>query len=241
MKVAAIIQARMGSSRFPGKVLEKISGHSMIWHIVQRVKSAITVDEIILATSDKLEDEVLIWEARKMDIAVFRGSEDDVLERYYLASKIVKSNKICRVTGDNPLIEPRFIDMAVARMSYSDEDYLSIDGCPLGTGIEVFTKKALSYSAKKASKPYQREHVTPFIRENSKIFRIGQLDVPLNLFFPDLRLTVDTNEDFALIEKIYNRLYKEGTIIALDDVIELMLSEPEWSKINSHIRQKSVV
>jgi len=241
MRVAAIIQARMGSSRFPGKVLEKIYGHSMIWHIVQRVKRAVTVEEIILATTDKSEDDVLIWEARKLDIAVFRGDEDDVLGRYYLASKIVSSDKICRITGDNPLIEPAFIDMAVARMSYSDEDYISIDGCPLGTGVEVFKKKALSYSSKKAVKPYHREHVTPYIRENSKIFKIGQIDVPLHLFFPDLRLTVDTREDLMLIEKIYNRLYKEGTIIALHDVIELMLSEPEWSKINAHIRQKSVV
>ncbi len=241
MRVAAVIQARMNSERFPGKVLEKIMGYPMIWHIVERVKRSITVDQIIVATTDKKSDEPLVWECQKMGISVIKGYEEDVLGRYYMASQIVKADKICRVTADNPLIEPVFIDMAVARMCYSDEDYIAIDGAPIGTGIEVFKKELLKFCTQNASQDYQREHVTPFIRENSDIFRVSSITAPSDLFFPDLRLTVDTVEDMKLIKKIYHKLYRSDAIVNLKSTINLLLEEPEWCRLNSHIQQRSII
>jgi len=241
MRVAAIIQARMGSERFPGKVLERIMGYPMIWHIVERVKRAVTVEQIIVATTDTKKDEPLVWECQKMGISVIKGYEEDVLSRYYMASQIVKADKICRVTADNPLIEPVFIDMAVARMCYSDEDYISIDGAPIGTGIEVIKKDVLRFCAENACEDYQREHVTPFIREQSDIFRVSSIKAPTDLFYSDLRLTVDTVEDMKLIRKIYHKLYRRESIVNLKDAINLLLEEPEWCQLNSHIQQRSII
>ncbi len=241
MKVAAIIQARMGSQRFPGKVIQPLRGKSMIWHIIQRVKHAMTVDEIIVATTRMPADDAIVSECRRLDIPVFRGDEDDVLNRYYMASQLVKADHICRVTADNPMIEPRFIDMVKARMEFSGEEYLCIDGCPLGTGIELFTKKALWKAAKNASQPYEREHVTPYIREQKDKFLSGIVRVPLQLYHPDVRLTVDTPEDFTLMEHVYKVLYKRGSIVRLEDVLKMIISDPELRAINQHIKQRPAV
>lgn len=242
MRVAVIIQARMGSQRLPGKVLLKLKGHSVLWHIIKRVEHSLCVDEIIVATTTASQDDEIVDECRKINIPVFRGDEQDVLKRYYLASKLVKSDIICRVTSDNPLVEPIFIDMAIARMNYSSEDYVNIDGAALGTGIEIFTKKILKTAAKNAKENYQREHVTPFMRENFEICSYGKIAVPENFYCPDLRLTVDTPEDFIFMKEIYNRLYKENSIVSLAGVIRLLTKEkPELRALNSHIRQRSVV
>jgi len=242
MKVAAIIQARMGSERLPGKVMRKLKGQSILWHIVKRLRHALSVSEIVVATTDNDSDNMIVNQCKLMDVPVFRGSEEDVLNRYYFASKVVKSDYICRITSDNPLVEPGFIDMATARITFSGEDYIAIDGCPLGTGIELFTKEALNIAAEKARKPSDREHVTPYIRNHPDTFRIGYIEVPLSLMYPDLRLTVDTKDDYALLQMIYNRLYREGSIICIHDVIKLMLNEPELIHMNAHVQdRKSVV
>jgi spore coat polysaccharide biosynthesis protein SpsF len=231
----------MGSQRFPGKVVKPLCGETILWHIIERVKHAMTVDEIIVATTDQPADEAVVSECKKIDIPVFRGDEYDVLDRYYMASQLVKSDHICRVTADNPMIEPRFIDMAKARMEFSDEEYLSIDGCPLGTGIELFTKKALWKAAKQAVEHYQREHVTPYIRENGHLFLSGSVRVPLQFYHPDIRLTVDTPEDFMLLDHIYGVLYKQGSILRLEDVLKMLLSDPELLAVNRHVKQRSAV
>ena len=132
--------------------------------------------------------------------------------------------------------------MAVARINFSKEDYVNIDGAPLGTGIEIFSKKALQTAVKKAREPYQREHVTPFMRENPQMCSYGKINVPFNYYFPDLRLTVDTPEDFVIMKEIYKRFYKKNSIVALADVIRLLTKEqPELRELNSHIQQRSAV
>ena len=242
MRVAVIIQARMGSQRLPGKVLLKLKGHSVLGHVIKRVRRSLCVNEVVVATTTSLCDNDIVDECRALDVTVFRGDENDVLKRYYLAAKLVKSDMICRVTSDNPLIEPRFIDMAVARINFSKEDYVNIDGAPLGTGIELFSKKILKTAVKNAKEPYQREHVTPFMRENPDISSYGKINVPLNYYFPDLRLTVDTPEDFVFMKEIYGLLYHENSIVSLDEVISLLTKEkPELRELNAHIQQRSVV
>lgn len=241
MRVAAIIQARMGSERLEGKVLQNLAGYPMLWHVVERVKRSLAVEDIIVATTDTPGDTVLVDECQKWGVAVFRGYELDVLGRYYMASQITKSNVICRVTADNPLVEPGLIDMAFARMQSTGEDYIGIDGCPLGTGIELLTRDALNYTAFNADKPFEREHVTPYIRSRKDVFKIGQVDVPLHFLYPEIRLTVDTKDDFALMEVIYRKLYREGTIVRLHDVIQLLLEEPALCQVNAHIKQKGIM
>ena len=225
MKTAAIIQARMGSHRLPGKVLKKLCGHSVLWHIMRRISCSLSVNEVIVATSVDPQDDRIVEECRKIGVPVFRGDEEDVLDRFYQASKRIGAELICRITADNPLVEPGFIDMAVARMTFSQEDYLGINGCPMGTGIELFTKEFLEYCAENAIDSYHREHVTPFMKEHSGRFVSQSLQAPDAVAFPDLRLTLDTEADLEFFEVIYNCLYSETAIIALHDVIQLVIEK----------------
>ncbi|MCB1195087.1 glycosyltransferase family protein [bacterium] len=222
MQIAAIIQARVGSRRLPGKVLKRLSGHSVLWHVVQRVSRALTVDEIIVATSNMPQDDHIVEECRRIGVPVFRGSENDVLARFYYASQQISSDYICRITADNPLVEPGFIDMASARLDVSGEDYLAVSGCPVGTGVELFSKEFLSYAHENAVDPYDREHVTPFMKMPGGSFSSGCIVLPPALTYPDLRLTMDTQEDYDYFTILYNCLYTERTIISFHDVMHLI-------------------
>jgi len=244
LKAGAIIQARMGSSRFPGKVMEEIERHPVLWHVVNRLKFSEAVNKnIVIATTNFQKDKKIAEFAEKNHIEVFYGSEDDVLERYIQAADRYGIDIIARVTSDNPLLDFNSIADLV-ELCYEGVDLAFVSGFPLGVSVEVVKKAALIRSKDEIKKldialrKHYHEHVTPYIMERSDIFKIKYLSAPQQLNRPAYRLTLDTPDDLALFREIYSRLYKNEEPIAIKDVIKLLDDNVDLLKINAHIKQK---
>lgn len=246
MKKTAIIQARMGSTRLPGKVMKTLIDKPVIEHVVNRVKNAKQVDEIVLATTNEKKDDILVEEAKKLDIQYFRGSENDVLSRYYYAAKENNADIIIRITSDCPVIDPKIIDNMIKTFIEISKtgkiDYISntIERTyPRGLDTEVFTFEALERAFIEADKSYQREHVTPYIYENPEIFKIEGFKN--NIDYSSYRWTLDTIEDFKVIESIYQALYDKDRLFYFTDIISFIKEHPEISEINKNIEQKKLI
>lgn len=203
-RVVAIIQARMGSSRFPGKTLADLAGHPILWHVVERARKATTVDDVLVATSDSVRDAPILSFCEELGVRCFCGSEDDVLDRFFHAAKEARADAIVRITADCPLIDPAVIDRVVARFSGGDLDYAS--NClhytyPDGLDVEVFSFAALDKAWREAAKPSEREHVTPFLR--TAHFRTENVPSVKPVPPGRYRWTVDYPADLELLRKIY--------------------------------------
>lgn len=242
-KVIAIIQARMGSTRLPGKVLMDIEGKTILNHVVDRVKKCKEVDDVIVATTTLDRDDVIIKELKQIGCNYYRGSEDNVLQRYYEAALLYEGDIIIRITSDCPLIDPNIIDEMVKY--YLTHDYSMVTNAgvdmknrtyPRGLDTEVFSFKILEEAYKNATLDYQREHVTLYIYENEESIYYYKNDVDLSKY----RLTLDTIEDFKLIKAIYKNLYSGENTFYLKDIIKLMESNPHLYFINNNIEQKPV-
>lgn len=213
MKVVCIIQARMGSTRLPGKVMLGLCGKTVLGHVIERVKMVKNIDEIVIATTTKEDDSIIVEEALKYDVKVFRGSEEDVLSRYYYAAKENDADVVVRITSDCPLIDPEIIDEMLSRFKYlykeNKVDYLSNTlerTFPRGLDAEIFSFKILEDAFINAEKYHQREHVTPYIYENANKFKlVGGYQKDIDYSYH--RWTLDTEEDFELIRRIYLHLY----------------------------------
>ncbi len=239
MKTAAIIQARMGSTRFPGKVLDEIAGIPMLHHVVERTRYAREVDAIVIATTTSSDDRILLKRAREWQVIGFAGSEHDVLKRYVGAANLVSATHLVRITGDNPLFEPTFIDACIERLREEGADYCYVEGCILGTGVEAMTVEALKKEDSLATKPHQREHVNPYIMEHPDEFKIVSVMANERYRMPEgVRLTVDTNEDIKLVRRIYRRLHHPDRIVSLGRTVELLKENPEWVGLNKDVFQK---
>jgi len=239
MKTAAIIQARMGSTRYPGKVLDEIAGVPMLHHIVERTRYAGHVDAIVIATTTNADDRILLKRAREWQVIGFAGPERDVLKRYLAAANLVEATVVIRLTGDNPLFEPRFIDACAEALRREDADYSYVDGCILGTGVEVITVEALKKEDALATLPHQREHVTPYIMEHPDKFKIVAVQAEPRYRMPEgVRLTVDTKEDIKLVRRIYRRLYHGERVVSLARTVELLKKNPKWVGLNKDVFQK---
>ena len=245
MKVVAIIQARIGSTRLPGKVMKEIAGKTVLEHVITRVKQAKAIDEIVIATTTKPEDEIIATGAERLGVKVFRGSEEDVLSRYYYAAKENSADIVIRITSDCPLIDPEIIDQMIYKFKnlYKDNkvDYLSNTlerTFPRGLDAEVFSYKVLAETFINAEKTYQREHVTPYIYENLQKFKlVGHTS---EIDYSNHRWTLDTPEDFELITKIYEGLYHQHKLILSNDIINYLKVHPEIVEINHSINQKDL-
>jgi spore coat polysaccharide biosynthesis protein SpsF len=240
MKVEAIIQARMTSTRLPGKVLKDISGEPMLRHLLDRLRSTNTIDNVILAIPHSKQNDKLENLAKELKLPCFRGSEDDVLSRYYEAAVEFGMEAIVRITSDCPLIDPWITDTVIAAHLNSNADYTSNKGFPRGLDTEVFNFDALNRAYKEAKQNYEREHVTPYIYLHPEIFKLKSVEATGKLRRPDLRLTVDTEEDLRLIREIFKRLYRDGRIFYTEDVIDLLDKHPELVAINAHVVQKEL-
>ena len=233
IKNLAIIQARMGSTRLPDKVLMKLEGKPLLEYEINRLKRSKKIDKIVLATGENPDnDPIAAWcEQNKVDC--FRGSEDDVLDRYYrCALKYPECQNIVRLTGDCPLIDPEVVDLVIDFFERNNFDYASNVGqetFPDGLDVEIFTKQALIEAAGQAKLASEREHVTQFIRKNAK-YRQGNLAAPGN--YGRFRLTVDNREDFEVIEFL---IKKCGAMAGYLDYLRLLEQNPEVMKKNSHI------
>lgn len=243
MKIAAIIQARMGSTRLSGKVMKDIKGRTVLSHVIERVKQSNLIDEVIIATTVQERDSVIEKEALKCGAKVYRGSEEDVLSRYYLAAKENNIDIIVRITSDCPVIDANVIGEIIN--FYLEEDYdivtnagsdLSQRTFPRGLDTEVLSYEVLKDAFNNGREKYHREHVTPYIYEKSNKIHYFKNDVNYSMY----RWTLDTEEDFELISEIYNRLYKGTHDFYLQDIIEIFKQEPKLFTINAHIEQKKI-
>jgi spore coat polysaccharide biosynthesis protein SpsF len=238
LKVVIIIQARMGSTRLPGKVMKLVEGEPVLSHMIKRCRAMNTADEVVIATSDKPSDDVIEACARNMGVAVYRGSEQDVLSRYYGAAVMSKADIVVRITSDCPLIDPGVSDGVIGHLlNHLDElDYCCnwmIPSYPKGLDTEAFTFRALERAQKEAVKPYDREHVTPFIHDNEQWFRIKVLPNATN--YSHYRWTLDYPEDFEFVTKVYARLYRTDSIFTFEEVLGLLEKHPEIQAINGHM------
>lgn len=192
-----ILQARMGSSRLPGKILKKLDGDTMLGYILNRLGFLKQPVKVVVATSYKPGDDVVEAFCIERKAECFRGSEDDVLERYYLCASKYGFKNIVRLTGDNPFVDIEELDNLIALHLKEKADYThSFSDMPVGCGAEAFSFKALEISQEKGVKENHREHVNEYIHENPGCFKIKQLEIPEGKRRPDIRLTVDTEEDY---------------------------------------------
>jgi spore coat polysaccharide biosynthesis protein SpsF len=197
----AIIQARMGSTRLPGKVLKRLGAHTMLAYLVDRVSCARTLDGIVLATTTEEADDVIVCEGMKLGVPIFRGSETDVLERYVKAARAFRAGIVVRVTADNPFTDPQSIDRAVEQIR-AGYDYALEVGMPIGTTGEALTFTALDFIDRVADTLSWREHVTLYAKENPHLFRCSMFKAPAGLDRPDLSFTVDRPEDYAWVSRL---------------------------------------
>lgn len=236
MKYLVLIQARCGSSRLPNKVLSDISGKPDIQWVIERVKRSERIDEAVLLTSIEKENIPLINLCTGLGIRVFIGSEDDVLDRYYQAAKLLKPEYVIRVTGDCPMFDWRYLDLAIDAMD-KDSDYLWMgeDTFPDGLDLEIFKFEALKRSWKEARLQSEREHVTVFIRNHPEIFKIQTYDFPIKNA-GHYRWTLDEESDYEMIKAVYGHFINNGREdFVTEDIIAFLNEHPEIEAINSGI------
>lgn len=242
MKVVCIVQARVGSTRLPGKVLKKICGKTVLEHVINRLKLVSNIDEIVIATTIGEKDNVIVDEAIRLGVKCFRGSENDVLSRYHFAAKESNADIVVRVTSDCPLLDSDVCRKVIDYLKNNSEyDYVSNTikrSYPRGLDVEVFSVNAIERTYKEAKKDYEKEHVTPYIWQNEEKFKVAQIIDTIDN--SNLRLTLDTKEDFELIKYIYENLYRDGQIFRLKEVLELYKKNPKIFEINREIEQKKI-
>ncbi|MFJ9463538.1 cytidylyltransferase domain-containing protein [Viridibacillus arvi] len=241
MKIVGIVQARMGSTRLPGKVMKEVNGKSLLEYQIERMQQSNLIDEIIIATTNK-NNEPIIQLCKKLNVAYFVGSEQNVLERYYYSAKEHGASIVVRMTSDCPLIDPEIIDSVINYYMENEYDYVSNTlsrTFPRGMDTEVFSMEALRDAFFNAREDFEREHVTPYLYLNADDYNIGQY-VDLNRDTSEYRLTVDTPEDFKLISIILSDLYSVDKYFNLGRILEKLESNPELSKINTGIQQKKL-
>jgi spore coat polysaccharide biosynthesis protein SpsF len=240
VKFAVIIQARMGSARLPGKVLIDLGGKSVLARVVSRLRRATLVDEIVVATTDCAPDDAVVRECDRLGVEFFRGSENDVLDRYYRAAQLTTAEGIVRITSDCPLIDPQITDDTIRSFLDLRPDYASNAlhrTYPRGLDTEVMTRDALACAWREAHLPYQRAHVTPYLYENPTRFAI--LAIKSNVDYSDHRWTLDTPEDLAFIRALYDRLDNDDEF-TWRDALAVLQREPELVELNRGVMQKAL-
>jgi spore coat polysaccharide biosynthesis protein SpsF len=243
MVTEVYVQARMRSTRLPGKVLKPVLGRPMLYYLIERLRQAKEIDEVVVLTSQHKADDEIVAFCQQHRIDCFRGSEENVLERYYQAALQRQPDLIVRVTGDCPLIDPVILDQTIQLFKQNQPhiDYVSNTlelTFPRGLDVEIFSFTVLKQVRQEAKKLEEQEHVTPYIYWNPQLFRLANFKHSSSLAFH--RWTVDTAEDFKLIRLILENLYPQNPYFRLQDVLNLLDKHPEWLAINQKIMQKKL-
>jgi spore coat polysaccharide biosynthesis protein SpsF len=212
-RAGIILQARYNSSRLPGKALEVVAGRTILEHCLRRLIRA-GVAHVVLATTQEPEDDALAAIAGRLRAAVYRGDTADVLGRFASAARVFDLDPVVRATGDNPAVDVEAPGRALAALRLANADYVIETGLPYGAAVEAMTANALYTAALLASEPYDREHVTPFIRTNRHMFKVAELNAPPSLTRPELRLTVDTQEDLDNVRELFRRAQSDDPSLA---------------------------
>jgi spore coat polysaccharide biosynthesis protein SpsF len=246
LTAVAIIQARAGSTRLPGKVLRLLAGRTVLSHVVERVKAVAGVDRVVVATTTQSCDDELTQEALHSGAQVFRGSEQDVLSRYFSSASEAGADTVIRVTSDCPLLDPyvvsdmldRFLKAAASGNGF---DYMS-NGLrrtfPRGLDAEVFTMDALGVAHRSAKQSYEREHVTPYIYQHPEQFSINSFEAEADL--SHYRWTLDTEDDFAMLTRVFDALSRPPSLLTTAEVLDFLRRHPEVAQINSGVQQKAL-
>lgn len=240
MKTIVIIQARMGSSRLPGKVLKQLGNVDVLTYDIERCRAIKGISEVIVATSTLPQDDAIVEWCEKYNVAYFRGSEGDVLDRYVQCAKQYEPDYIMRVTSDCPFVDYEIASEMVALMEKGKKDIVLLDGeLPRGLAVEIISYSALLKIHEVGQEPRHREHVTYYAYEFPELFDAVTYKVPENRNVPELRITLDTEEDYALIKAVAEHF--QNPLISSAEVIQYLKDTPEVAKLNAHIEQKPVI
>ena len=240
MKVAILIAVKMGSTRLPGKALMEIEEQSILAHLIDRLRLAKTPQSIMVCTTTRPDDEVIVEIARQKGVKWFRGNEDDVMDRFIQAAEIEGAEVIVRVTGDDILRDPYYLDRVVEYHLQQNADYTKVAGLPYGTDSEAISLSALKKAHTLAEDPRYSEYMTWYM-DNPEVFNVAELVAEPKFRRPDYRLGLDYPEDLKLMKEIFNRLYKKDKPpFSLEEVINLLDNHPELPEINAHVKPKDV-
>jgi len=227
----------MGSTRLPGKVLKDLGGKTVLSRVINRVRRTLLIDELLVATTDQPADDAIADECRNCSVRTTRGAEEDVLDRYVRAAQLSQADTVVRITSDCPLIDPDITDKTIQAFLDQQPDYASnalLRTYPRGLDTEVMTTLALERAWRQATRPYEREHVTPYIYEHADEFKL--LSVTGEADYSDHRWTLDTHEDLAFVRAVYARM--EGQDFGWRDVLRLLEREPGLVELNRSVAQK---
>jgi spore coat polysaccharide biosynthesis protein SpsF len=242
MRVIATVEARMSSTRLPGKTLMTIAGKTLLELVVERLRSAKKVDEVVIATTSNPRDDAIVSFCKQHNIAVFRGSEEDVLGRVYEAAKTFKADLIVQAGADSPFYDPVLLDTLIGIYQNGTYAYVANDmklTFPEGVDAHIMSMKILKEIHLFATKPRDRDDVPRYIWDHPEQYPIFNLEAPPGLNRPDIRLTLDYEEDLILTRKIYDVLYSEDHPFTTEDVIDFLDKNPELKTINAKCEQHS--
>ncbi|MFA5824701.1 MAG: glycosyltransferase family protein [Gallionellaceae bacterium] len=241
MKIVATIEARMTSTRLPGKVLMQAAGKPMLEHLVNRLRNVPSLNEIVLATTVNATDDVLEKFAAQMGIACYRGSEADVMSRVIGAAESVAADVVVEITGDCPVIDPALIEQVIRTFLANRADYvnnLEVPSYPGGMDTQVFKLETLKRSASMTENALDHEHVTLHIRNHPEIFSHLYMVAPPDLHWPELGLTLDEPNDYELLKRVIEYFAPTNPNFNCLDIIQLLRSKPEWVAINQDVVRK---
>jgi len=240
MSVTAVIQARMGSQRMPGKVLEDLCGQPLIYRVIERVRAASNIHQVVLATTENAQDDPLAQACKAWQVPCFRGAAADVLKRYADCARHLALEEVVRICADNPLLDPEALDAAVTRFLAEDADLVDVEGLPIGVGeCQVVHKRLLDDLDSRVTDPYDREHVLSCVYLHTDRYRIAHVRFS-GEYPPGVRLTVDTLDDLELVRRIYEALQDE-TFLKNDRVARFLMAHPQLLEMNHHVVQRSRV
>lgn len=239
MKALIIVQARMTSTRLPGKVLLPLAGEPMLARLIERLRRVRRANGIVVATTTNATDDPIAALCAQLGVPCHRGSEQDVLSRYADAARLYGADVVVRITADCPLIDPALIDQLIETYEEGDSDYVSNmlpPTWPYGMAVEVFSAAALAQAHAEATQAAEREHVTPFLYWHPERYRLRNVASPVDL--SRHRWTVDTPEDYELVRRLFDHLMPTQPQFIQADVLALLDQHPDWIAINQHVRQK---
>ncbi len=240
-KIVATIEARMTSTRLPGKVLMPLAGKSVLERLIERLRRSTYVDDVVVATTTNVPDDAIVELCEKLGCHYFRGSEDDVLLRVLQAAQHYDADIIVETCGDSPLIDHRHVDQLLDLFFEGEYDYVSNgldESFPIGFDVKIFSTSTLQYINSVSQDPYDHEHVSPYIYNHPEKYKLGRMSAEGKMRRRDIRLTLDTKKDYELISLVFERLLSQNPDFSAEEIIDLFEKEPELANINRELLTK---
>ncbi len=243
MKIVAVIQVRMGSTRLPGKVMKEVVGKPVLELLIERLGHSKLINQIVVATTSHKKDDVIVDLCNKLGIDYFRGSEDDVMGRVLGALKQYGADAGVEIYGDCPLIDPSIVDSIIQYYirNIGKYDFVSNDlktTYPPGLETEVYSASAFADAADRTSDPEIREHSTLYMRQHPELYRLHNIEAPPDLHYPETYIELDTPEDFKVIKTIYESLYGEGNVFSAQEILDFLKQNPHIAEQNRRVERR---